>query len=284
MNKTIPFFLTFILSFIVFLPTLFAQVNTPKASPLAKVSQSVGLTQIDYEYSRPSVNSREIFGALIPFGKVWRTGANAATKITFSTDVTIDGKKLNKGTYALYVKPNKNNWEIIFYSEIGSWGLPPVWDSTKVAVSSIVNVVNELKSTETFTISLNDLKYESVNLKFEWAKTSANINIQLPTVDMALKSIDKTMSGPSESDYLSAATFYLEQNIKLDTALVYVKKAIALKGEDVYWMLRRQALIEQKLGDIKSALVSANRALIAAQKSGNAEAVQMTTELVNELK
>jgi hypothetical protein len=272
------------LSFIFFANTSFTQVNTPKASPLAKVSQTVGLTQIDYEYSRPSVNGREIFGALIPFGKVWRTGANSATKITFSTDVNMDGKKLSKGTYALYVKPNKDSWEIIFYSELGSWGLPPVWDSTKVALSSVVKVVNEVKSAETFSISLNDLKYESVNLKFEWAKTSATLNIQLPTVEMALKSIDKTMSGPGESDYFSAATFYFEQNIKLDTALVYVKKAIALKGEDVYWMLRRQALIEQKLGDKKAALISANRALVAAQKTGNPEAIQISTELVNELK
>lgn len=259
-----------------------AQVNTPKASPLAKVSQTVGLTQVDLEYSRPSANGREIFGGLVPYGTVWRTGANAASKISFSTDVTIDNKKLNKGTYALYIKPEKDVWEIIFYAETGSWGLPPVWDSSKVALSSKVKIVTLPNLVETFTISIADLEYESFNLKLEWAKTSAVLAIQLPTVELALKSIEKTMNGPSETDYFSAAAFYLEQNIKLDTALVWVKKAVELKGEDVYWMLRRQAQIEHKLGDKKAALATAKRALVAAQKAGP-EAVHTINELIKEI-
>ena len=115
-----------------------AQVKTPQSSPSAKVEQVVGLTTVQVEYSRPSAKGRTVYGDLVPYGKMWRTGANANTTISFSEDVKIAGKDLKKGKYALFSTPKADNWEIIFYSDTNNWGLPDNWDESKVALKVTV--------------------------------------------------------------------------------------------------------------------------------------------------
>ena len=110
-----------------------AQVKTPAPSPAQKIDQTVGLTDVSLEYSRPAMRGRTIFGGLVPYDKLWRTGANANTKITFSDAVEIGGKNLEAGTYAVYTKPNAEQWEVYFYSDASNWGTPQEWDETKVA-------------------------------------------------------------------------------------------------------------------------------------------------------
>ena len=117
-----------------------AQLKTPAPSPASKIEQKVGLTDVTVEYSRPSMKGRAVFGNLVPYGKLWRTGANQNTKVTFSDDVTIDGKTLKKGTYAVYTKPGKDAWEVLFYSDANNWGTPQNWDDAKVAVSTTAKV------------------------------------------------------------------------------------------------------------------------------------------------
>ena len=114
------------------LTTMEAQVKTPQASPLSKVEQTVGLTNVEIEYSRPGSKGRTVFGELVPYGKLWRTGANANTTVAFSEDVTIDGKLLKKGKYALYTLPKADSWEVIFYNDTDNWGLPEKWDERQV--------------------------------------------------------------------------------------------------------------------------------------------------------
>ena len=106
-----------------------AQIQTPQPSPFSKVEQTVGLTDVTLEYSRPNMRARTVFGDLVPYGKVWRLGANTNTKITFTTDVTVEGKELKAGTYALFAIPTENNWEIVFYSSAGNWGAPQELDA-----------------------------------------------------------------------------------------------------------------------------------------------------------
>ncbi len=103
---------------------LTAQIKTPAPSPFSKIEQKVGLTDVTLEYSRPNMREREIFGELVPYGKMWRLGANANTKITFSDDVMIDGKTLKAGTYAIYATPSEKSWDVTFYSDASNWGLP----------------------------------------------------------------------------------------------------------------------------------------------------------------
>src|SRR5690554_1330257 len=125
MKKTLFF------SFLFVSVGLIAQIKTPDASPASKLEQTVGLTDVTIEYSRPSAKSRTIYGDLVPYGKVWRTGANARTKISFSKDVEVAGKALAKGTYALFTIPGENKWEIIFYKEPDGWGAPKELDKEK---------------------------------------------------------------------------------------------------------------------------------------------------------
>src|SRR6187399_1040241 len=127
-----------------------AQVKVPQPSPRAYVSQTVGLTEVELEYSRPGAKKRIIFGDLVPFGKLWRTGANANTTISFSEDVTIGGKSLKKGKYALYTVPKADNWEIIFYSATDNWGTPQTFDENKVAARTLVKPEMTNRPVETF--------------------------------------------------------------------------------------------------------------------------------------
>lgn len=134
-----------------------AQVKTPQSSPKAFLSQVVGLTDVEIEYSRPSTKGRVIFGDLVPFGKLWRTGANANATVSFSEEVVIDGKTLKKGKYALYITPRVDSWEIVFYSKTDNWGIPEVWNEADVALKTNVKPEIVDRNTETFTINISNL-------------------------------------------------------------------------------------------------------------------------------
>ena len=137
--------------------TAWSQVNTPAPSPFQKVEQKVGLTDITLEYSRPSMKGRTIYGDLVPYGAIWRTGANANTKITFSDKVMIGGSTLEAGTYAVYSRPGEKSWEIMFYSDANNWGNPREWDESKVAAKVTSEVYPMEMAVETFTITFDDL-------------------------------------------------------------------------------------------------------------------------------
>jgi len=191
-----------------------AQIQTPQPSPFSKVEQKVGLTDVIIEYCRPGIRDREIFGNLVPYGEVWRTGANANTKITFSDDVKIDGKELKKGTYALYTIPNKDSWEILFYSDSNNWGTPEKWDDNKVALKTTAEVQQMPMKMETFTILIDELKNNSAALNFIWENTIATMSFEVPTDAKALASIEKVMNGPSAGDYFSIATLITTKPVK----------------------------------------------------------------------
>ena len=129
-----------------------SQINTPQPSPSSKLMQKVGLTDVTIEYSRPSMRGRTIFGDLVPFDKIWRTGANARTKITFSDDVTISGKELKAGTYAIFTKPGTTAWEVIFYTDADGGGAPSELDESKVAARTTAEVYTMPEDVQTFTI------------------------------------------------------------------------------------------------------------------------------------
>jgi len=259
-----------------------AQIQTPQPSPFSKVEQKVGLTDVNIEYSRPGMRSREIFGNLVPYGKVWRTGANENTKITFSDDVKIAGKELKKGTYALYTIPNKDSWEILFYSDSNNWGTPEKWDDNKVALKATAEVQQITMKMESFTILIDELKNNSAVLNFIWENTIVKLPFEVPTDAKTLASIEKVMNGPSAGDYFSAATYYHETGKDLKKALEWVNKAVEMQGDDAYWMLRRKSLIEAGLGMKKEAIASAKRSLASAEKAGNADYVKMNKDFLKE--
>ena len=262
-----------------------AQLKTPQSSPKTTIVQSVGLTDVEINYSRPSARGRAVFGNLIPFGKVWRTGANENTTVSFSDDVVIDGKTLKKGKYSLYTIPKIESWEIIFYKTTDNWGNPAEWKEENVALRTTVKPETLSKSVESFTIFLNNLSNDSGVLELSWERTIVSIPFTVPTQEAAMKSIEKTLAGPSAGDYFSAAQYFYQTNGDMTKALSWVNSAISNspKGQDVpFWYLRLKSLIQAKSGDKKGAIATAKESLALSIKAGNGDYEKMNKDSIAE--
>ncbi|OYU85752.1 MAG: dihydrolipoamide dehydrogenase [Flavobacterium sp. BFFFF2] len=262
-----------------------AQVKTPQPSPKSVIQQVVGLTDVEIEYSRPSAKGRVVFGDLVPYGKLWRTGANQNTMISFSDDVIVQGIALKKGKYALFTTPKVDLWEVVFYTDTDNWGTPDTWDDTKVAAKMTVKPEMLNRKVESFTVGINALESDSAVLELSWEKTWVGIKFEVPTQKTAMASIEKVMAGPSDRDYFSSAQYFLNNNGDLNKALEYINKALAMTkpGADVpFWYLRLKSLIQAKLGDKKGAIESAKLSLAAAAKAKNDDYVKMNTDSIKE--
>jgi hypothetical protein len=262
-----------------------AQVKTPQPSPKSVLNQVVGLTDVTVEYSRPSAKGRVVFGDLVPFGKLWRTGANANSTVSFSEDVVINGTTVKKGKYAIFTLPKADMWEVILYTATDNWGLPENYDVNKVAVSLNVDPVVLNNNVETFTIGINNLTNDSATLDISWEKTMVSMKFEVPTQKAAMASIAKVLAGPTAGDYFSSAQYYYQSNGDLNKALEYVNKAVSMvkPGEEApYWHLRLKSLIQGKLGDRKGAIETAKLSLAGAEKDGNGDYVKMNNDSIKE--
>lgn len=261
-----------------------AQVKTPRPSPKSTIKQIVGLTNVEVNYSRPSVKGRTIFGNLVPYGELWRTGANENTTIEFSTPVTINGKELAKGKYAIYTKPNEKSWEVFFYSKNDSWGNPKKWEANKVVANLTVQVLKMPVQVETFTITIDDLTTDSANLGLMWERTYVGIPFKTPTNKAVLGSIKSTIEGGEAKfkDYYAAAVYLSSTNQDLNVAQKYMDKAMELNKKPKFFQLREQSLLLSKVGDKKKAIEVAKKALEGAQKAGNKDHVKLNTDSLKE--
>jgi hypothetical protein len=262
--------------------TIDAQVKTPQPSPKANVEQVVGLTTVDVEYSRPSMKGRTIFGDLVPFGKLWRTGANQNSMVTFSEDVVIDGKTLKKGKYALFTTPKADSWDVFFYSDTDNWGTPEEWSDAKVALKATVKPEMLNRNVESFTIGVNGLDNNFGVLELSWEKTLVPIKFEVPTQKAAMASIEKALAGPTSGDYFSSAQYFYQSNGDMNKALEYINKALELNKDKPFWYNRQKSLIQAKLGDKKGAIESAKLSLAAATAAKNADYVKMNNESIAE--
>lgn len=242
----------------------------PQASPLSKVEQRIGLSDITLHYSRPSKNNRVIFGDFIPFDEIWRTGANENSKITTS-DMLIFGKDtLKAGTYAIFTKPGKNSWDIYFYKDATNWGTPETWKEDLVALH-VTSKINSLKDVvETLTLSFDQLTTTGAILSISWDKTRIEVPFSVPTDVKVQANIKKIMAGPSANDLNGAAWYYYQNKLDLTQALDWSNKACSMRPE-AYWMLKTKAFIQAELGDKKAAIETATLGLISATKAKNAD-------------
>lgn len=263
--------------------TVNAQIKTPQPSPFQKIEQKVGLTDVTLEYSRPGMKNRKIFGDLVPYGELWRTGANKNTIISFSDEVSISGKKLEPGDYAVFVTPNKKSWDITFYADTENWGTPKKWDASKVAAKVTSKVQSIPMKIETFTISFDDLTSNSAMLGMMWENAYVGVKIDVPTSDKVSKSISQVMNGPAAGDFYSSARYYLEEGKDINQAVTWIDKAIDMtKEEPKFWYLRQQALIHAKAGKKKTAIQAAKSSLAGAEKAGNADYVKMNKDFLKQ--
>ena len=264
-------------------PVVELKITTPQPSPLGMVTQRVGLTDVAIEYSRPGVKGRTIFGDLVAFGKTWRTGANSNTKVTFSSDVTIDGQTLKAGSYGLYSVPNKDSWEVMFYTESDNSGVPRDWDDSKVAAKTTVNVQAFPINVETLTISINDVTSTSAVLGILWEKTYVAVTFEVPTDEMVSATIDAVMAAaPKAGDYYNAAIYYNQQDKDIKKANEWMEKAMSLTEKPAFWQLRQQSLIYAKMGDSEKAIAVAEKSLELSKEAGNEAYIKMNTESLSE--
>lgn len=259
-----------------------AQIETPQPSPFQKIEQKVGLTDVTLEYSRPSMRGRVIFGGLVPYDVLWRTGANANTKITFSDDVEIGGKTLKAGSYAIYTKPGASAWEVYFYNDTNNWGTPANWDDSKIAAQISVQAYPMPVSIETFTMTFDDLKYDKATLGMLWEKTYVGVPIKFGTDKKVSENIQRVMNGPSANDYYAAAVYYLEAGKDINQAKTWIDKAISMNEKAPFWQYRQKSLIYAKSGDKKGAIEAAKKSLELAKAAGNADYVALNQKSLKE--
>lgn len=260
-----------------------AQVTTPQPSPSSKLEQTVGLTDISVAYSRPSKKGRTIFGDLVPYDKLWRTGANQNTIITFSDDVMIGGTKVAAGSYAIYSTPSKKAWEIYIYNDITNWGTPKEFDKSKVVATVSAEVMEIPFEIETFTIDISNITNDSADIEFFWSNVYVAFPVKTYTKEKVTASIKETMKGsPKAQDYYSAAAYYYQEGINIKDAKDYITKAIEMNEEAPFWMLRMKSLIYAKAGDKKGAIAAAKLSLEGAKKAGNADYVKMNEDSLKE--
>ena len=264
--------------------TVSAQVQAPQPSPSTKVEQKVGLTDVTLEYSRPGVKGRTIFGDLVTLDKMWRTGANKNSIVTFSTSVMINGKEIEAGSYAIFTKPSIQSWEINFYSETENWGTPEAWDASKVAATVLAKSTKLNDRVETFTISIENLSDGSADLSISWDKTKVVVPFTVPTDEMVMASIEKTMAGPSSNDYYAAGRYYKDSGKDYIKALEMINKSIEMRGEEKFWMIRQKALTLAKLGKIEEAIVAAEKSIVLAKIAGNDDYVKSNEKSIAEWK
>ena len=261
------------------------KITTPQPSPKATVEQRVGLTDISVEYSRPGVKGRAVFGDLVPYGKTWRTGANFNTKVTFSSDVSIDGQTLNAGSYGLYTVPNKNSWEVMFYSESDNSGVPRDWDNTKVVAKTSVEVYSMPMNVETFTITFDEVSGTSAVIGILWEKTYVGIKFEVPTDKLVSDTIAAVMAAsPEVGDYYNAAIYYRQQDLDIKKANEWMEKAMSLTEKPAFWQLRQQSLIYAKMGDTEKAIAVAEKSLELSKAAGNEAYIKMNTQSLAEWK
>ena len=261
------------------------KITTPQPSPKATVEQRVGLTDVSVEYSRPGVKGRAVFGDLVPYGKTWRTGANFNTKVTFSSDVSIDGQTLNAGSYGLYTVPNKNSWEVMFYSESDNSGVPRDWDDTKVVAKTSVEVYSMPMNVETFTITFDDVSGTSAVIGILWEKTYVGIKFEVPTDKLVSDTIAAVMAAsPEVGDYYNAAIYYRQQDLDIKKANEWMEKAMSLTEKPAFWQLRQQSLIYAKMGDTEKAIAVAEKSLELSKVAGNEAYIKMNTQSLAEWK
>ena len=260
--------------------TMDAQLKTPSASPSSTATNTVGLTDVKIEYSRPGVKGRTIFAAdgLVPFGKKWRTGANQVTTFTFSTDVTVGGAELKKGAYAIFTVPNPESWDVHFYEYTGAY-TGDYKEATPVAniKATVITFPAEMKI-ETFTIDINNIKNNSATMEFYWENTMAFFDLAVATDETVYSSIDKVMAGPGHSDYYSAASYYKSTGKDNAKALEWMNKSIELRGEEKFWVLKNKSEIEASLGKYKDAIKTAEKSMTLAKEAENMDYVKMNTD------
>jgi len=262
----------------------YSQLLSPVASPKTKIIQKVGLVDINLEYSRPSKKNRKIFGGLVPYGKIWRTGANNPTLISFSENIKLNNKLIEKGDYHIYSVPSESKLDLIIYEKTDAWGSLSDFDESLIKARVVSNFIDLPFTVETFTIAFNDISNNGASLIINWDNKQAVYMIDVLTKVKMIENINKTLSeNPTANDYRKAAVYYYEENIDIAKAVKWID--IAFKDTDnlKYWQLRYKALIYEKAGNILKAKEYAEKGFKNAKEINTIDGINALEIVVERL-
>ncbi|MCF3651338.1 DUF2911 domain-containing protein [Synoicihabitans lomoniglobus] len=239
-------------------------LNFPAPSPTAKVAQTVGLTEVEIVYARPAMRGRKIFGALVPYDAIWRTGANQSSKISFSGPVVFGGVEVPGGTYALYTVPGSSKWEVILSRNTelwGSYGYVPDQEVARIEAKPIKTA----ESVESLTLSIDGVDADAATLNIAWERVRVSVPISADTQPVLIPQIEAVMASDAEKKpYFAAAMYLYSKGVMLDQAAEWIGIAAA-QQPDAFWLTYRQGLVLEAAGDKVGAIAAAEKSLAKAQ-------------------
>lgn len=283
-KKTGISFMLFTLCMLSAITSYAQQIQMPQASPAAKISQKIGLTDVTVEYSRPSTKGRKIFGELVPYGEVWRTGANAATIITFSTDVTIEKNDLPAGTYALYAIPNKDQWTIILSENTKLWGAVG-YNKDEDVLRFNVKPGKTGQKYETMEINFVNMTDTGADLAIKWENARVQFHIDTEVDSIVMDQIRELVLDNDPQNpglYYQAANYYFTNNKDMEQAYEWINKSVA--EDPKYWTMHLKAKIELALNKKNEAIESAKKSMEMAREAKNPDYVGLNERLIKSIR
>jgi hypothetical protein len=281
MKRTTIYLLVSLLLTIVVTMANAQTLRTPAPSPLQTLHQDFALSHLEIAYSRPSMKGRTVFGDVVPFGEIWRTGANRATRITFGEDVKVGGSAVKAGDYALYTIPGKTEWEVILNKGVNNGGTDG-YKTEEDVVRFKVKPVALPSAIETFTIQIANQTASSAEIQIIWEKTMVSFTLTADIDSKIMSGIDNVMNKDNKP-YFAAASYYFDNGKDLKTALDWVNKAIE-SNQEAYWMFHLKAKIQAKMGDKKGATETSQKSLELAKKASDNNYIRLNEKLLATLK
>lgn len=257
------------------------QLRTPAPSTTQTIKQELGIGSVELSYSRPSARSRKVFGELVPFNAVWRTGANAATTLTFSDEVTIGGTKVPAGKYGLLSIPAANEWTLIITKQTDVTS-PAAYKQENDVVRVKAPVVKTALPVETFTMQFANIKPAAADLQIMWENTVVSLPISMDVDSKVMAQINGLMNRDNRP-YFQAAMYYMETGRDMNQALAWFDKAVE-QNPDAFWIHHQRANALAKLGKKEEARKAANKSIELARKAQNMDYVRLNENLLNTLK
>ena len=260
------------------------QIKSPQPSPTATITQKVGVSNISVEYSRPGAKGREIFGGLVSYGKMWRTGANKATKITFNENCVFGGAKVKKGSYSLFTIPGEKEWTVVLNKNTELWGVGE-YDEENQVCSIVAKAINTKDFTESFTIDFGTFQSFSAIMSLKWANTKIDIKIEsLEAKKIEKQYLELLTKGPSANDYYNGAKFFADNTSEYEMALEWINTAIK-KRPDAFWMQFHKARILKKMGNNKESISVAEGVIeLAREKKDDYGYIKRSEDLIKSIK
>ncbi|MCB0488522.1 MAG: DUF2911 domain-containing protein [Cyclobacteriaceae bacterium] len=261
----------------------FSQIEVPLVSPPAELKQTIGFTEIVVNYSRPSARGRKVMGQLVPYGRIWRVGANESTKISFGDDVKLEGHSVPAGTYALYAFPEEKQWTIVIHKNTSHWGDGrDEYDPKEDLLRFVVTPLHTKSYQETFTIDFDELSHESARMTWTWEQTRISFLVEVDTDSKMMRQIENAIANnPTADTYYQSARYLQEENKMHQQALMWLEKAHQLAG-DKYYIHRVWALVLAQSGDYFNAISHAEKSKQLAALEGKDEFVRMNELSVKE--